>query len=263
MSDLSLRPRSATELIDAAFRLYRQHFVEFVTVSAVVYLPTFVLGVIMGRLSPRLENLDPNATLAFMAILVVLACWYAIMEAALTIATSERYLGREIEPGRVLREALSRSGALIVVKLWMWFVLLIVTMFTFFLLLIPTIYFFTRYFALPATLLFERVGPRRAIARSRELAKGERWKILKSLGLVWLLFFAISLGIGLVFAPERGTSPSVWVQLISSLVSIVAFPLVPITATLLYYDTRIRQEGFDIELMSANLESAAGTATSR
>lgn len=262
MSDLSLRPRSATELIDAAFRLYRQHFVEFATVSAVVYLPTFVLSVMMGRLSPAVERMEPDATMAFMGVLLAMACWYAIMEGALTIATSERYLGREIDAGRVIRTALARGPALILVKLWTWFVLVLVTAFTFFLLLIPTIYFFARYFGLPATLLFERLGPWRAIRRSRELAKGEKWKILRSLGLVWLLFFGISMGIGLVLAPERGTSPSVWVQLISSLVYIVAYPLVPITATLLYYDIRIRQEGFDIEvMMTADVEAVPGPAT--
>ena len=263
MSDLTLRPRSAAELIDAAFRMYRQHFVEFATVSAVVYLPTFVLSVMMGRLSPAVERMEPDATAAFLGVVLVMACWYAIMEASLTIATSERYLGRTIDAGRVIREALSRSGGLIVVKLWTWFVLVIVTAFTFWLFFVPTIYFFARYFGVPATLLFERLGPGRALERSRELAKGEKWKILRSLGLVWLLFFGISMGIGLMLAPERGTSPSVWVQLLSSLVYIVAYPLVPITATLLYYDIRIRQEGFDIEVMSANLEAVPGTATAR
>jgi hypothetical protein len=37
---------------------------------------------------------------------------------------------------------------------------------------------------------------------------------------------------------------------------------VPITATLLYYDIRIRQEGFDIEvMMTADPEAVPGPAT--
>lgn len=257
MSDLSLRPRSAAELIDAAFRMYRQYFTGFVTLSALVYLPAFVLGVIVGRLTPMIEDMQPGPTLAMFGALILMGCWYAIMEAALCIAASDRYLGSEIEPGRALRDALSRAGSLIPAKLWTWFVMF----WGFFFFLIPGIYFFARYFAIPQTILFEKnTGVGDGLNRTRQLAKGEKWKVIKSLGMTWLIFFAISMGIGLTLAPEPGTSPSIISQLFSSIVSIIAYPLVPITATLLYYDVRIRREGLDIELMSAGLESATPVA---
>ena len=256
MSDLSLRPRSAAELIDAAFRMYRQYFSGFITLSALVYLPAFILGVIVGRLTPMIEDMQPGPTLGLFGALILMACWYAIMEAALCVAASDRYLGSEIEPGRALRDALSRAGALVAAKLWTWFVMF----WGFFFFVIPGIYFFARYFAIPQTILFERAGVGRGLDRSRQLAKGEKWKAIKSLGMVWLIFLAISMGIGLTLAPEPGASPSILSQLFSSVVSIIAYPLVPITATLLYYDVRIRREGFDIEFMSAGLESPTPVA---
>lgn len=252
MSDLSLRPRSAAELIDTAFRMYRQYFVGFLTLSAVVYLPAFALGVVVGRLTPQVEDLQPGPTAALFGALLLLLCWYPIMEAALTIAASDRYLGREIEPGRAFQEALSRAGKLIPAKLWQWFVLF----WAFFFFIIPGLYFFGRYFALPQTMLFEPRGIRSGIRRSRELSQGEKMKAIKSLGMVWLLFFITSMGIGLMLAPGPGEAPSILAQLLSSIVSIIAYPLVPITATLLYYDVRIRREGFDIEMMSAKLEAS-------
>ena len=256
MSDLSLRPRSAAELIDAAFRMYRQYFSGFITLSALVYLPAFVLGVIVGRLTPMIEDLQTGPTLAMFGALFLMGCWYAIMEAALCIAASDRYLGSEIEPGRALRDALSRAGSLIAAKLWTWFVMF----WGFFFFIIPGVYFFARYFAIPQAMLFERTGVGGGLDRSRQLAKGEKWKVIRSLGMIWLIFLAISMGVGLTLAPEPGTSPSILSQLISSIVSIIAYPLVPITATLLYYDVRIRREGLDVEMMTAGLEGATPVA---
>ena len=256
MSDLSLRPRSAAELIDTAFRMYRQYFAGFITLSALVYLPAFAIGVWVGRLTPMIEDLQPGPTLAMFGALFLMVCWYPIMEASLCIATSDRYLGGEIDPGRALRQALSRAGTLIPSKLWQYFVLF----WGFFFLIIPGIYFFGRYFALPQTNLFEGLGIGAGIRRSRELSKGEKWKAIKSLGMIWLLVLAISMGIGLTLAPDPGDSPSILAQLFSSVVSIIAYPLVPITGTLLYYDVRIRREGFDIEMMSADLEGGARVA---
>ncbi len=258
MSDLSLRPRSAAELIDAAFRMYRQYFTGFITLSAVVYLPAFIIGVVVGRLTPKIEDLQPGPTFALLGAFFLLLCWYPIMEAALSIAASDRYLGREVEPGRAFRDALMRAGTLIPSKIWQWIVLF----FGFLFFLVPGVYFFGRYFALPQVNLFERLGLLAGLRRSRELSKGEKWKAIKSLGLIWVLFLATSMGIGLMLAPEPGSAPSILAQLFSSVVSIIAYPLVPITATLLYYDVRIRREGFDIEVMSANLEGAAVAAGS-
>lgn len=256
MSDLSLRSRSAAELIDAAFRMYRQYFSGFLTLSALVYLPAFALNVMVGRMAPQIETMQPGPLLAMFGALILLASWYAIMEAALSIATSDRYLGREIDPGRAFREALSRSGTLIAAKLWTWFVMFFALIFFF----IPWVYFFARYFAIPQTILFERLGAFKGIDRSRQLAKGEKWKALRSLGLIWLIFFTVSVGLSLLMQPAPGSTPSILSHLVNSVVYIIAYPLVPITATLLYYDVRIRREAFDIEVMSANLENTAPAA---
>jgi hypothetical protein len=255
VTDLSLRPRSATELIDAAFRMYRQYFAGFITLSAIVYLPAFILRVLIGRLAPQVDSMQPGPIFGLLGAGFVMVCWYAIMEGALAIATSDRYLGKEIEPTRSLRDAMSRAGALIGAKLWTWFVMF--WMFVFFIFVVPIFYFFARYFAVPQAILFERLGVGRGLDRSRQLSKGEKWKILKSLGMVWLIVLALTIGVDLTFAPEPGQAPSLFSDVIGTMVSMIAFPLIPITSTLMYYDVRIRREGFDIELMSADLEGPA------
>ena len=50
------------------------------------------------------------------------------------------------------------------------------------------------------------------------------------------------------------------VTIVSTLVAVVIYPIVGIAEVVLYYDARVRQEGYDIEVMTASLEPApAGT----
>ncbi len=44
-----------------------------------------------------------------------------------------------------------------------------------------------------------------------------------------------------------------YVQVGSSLVQLVLFPLMPISFTLLYYDLRVRKEAFDLVFMCSQL----------
>lgn len=259
MSDLSLRPRSAAEIIDAAFRMYRQYFVGFITLSAIVYLPIYVVRVLFARMLPLIEEGQPGPLLAVFIGLLIFLLWMPIVEASLSIAASDRYHGREIEPARAIGDALTRIGKLFIVKSWTWFILSLAFIF----LIIPFFYFFARYFAVPQAMLFERTGIRRGLARSRQLAKGEKWKILKTLGLIWLIVMAATATVDLMMQPDPGDAPSMLSQLLGSLVSMIVYPLVPITATLLYYDVRIRREGYDIEVLSAELEGPAPVAAAR
>ena len=43
MSDIALRPRSPTELVDAAFQLYRRDPLPFITGLASVYVPWLLI----------------------------------------------------------------------------------------------------------------------------------------------------------------------------------------------------------------------------
>lgn len=257
MADLLLRPRSATELIDAAFQLYRQYFVPMLTLSALVYLPAFVLGVASSFYAPGIATGDPAAVGPYFGLVAVQLLWYPIMEGSLMVAASERYLGREIGPGEAIGRAARRYGGL----LGGWFLKWIVIGFWLVFLIIPGIYFFARYFAVAPAVLFEKRGPWAALGRSAEMAKGEKGKILKSLGLTYAIFLVITVTVALMFAPEQGDAPSFAMQLLSAIVTIVAFPLLTTIQALLYYDVRIRQEGFDIEVMAADLRGAAPAPT--
>ena len=96
-------------------------------------------------------------------------------------------------------------------------------------------------------LVLERKSVFASFGRSGELSRDLKLHILSALGLVFLIRIAVTIGALIVV----GVIPQQIVQhVLSTLISIVVYPLVGITDALLYYDARIRREGFDIEMMA-------------
>jgi hypothetical protein len=119
-------------------------------------------------------------------------------------------------------------------------------------------------FSMPACAMEDARG-RRALARSWRLSRNGRWR----LGLAWLLLFVLRwlLTIAIEWA-FRWCVTLVWeiwrsghhflyltfrpaYHVLAAILSILLVSLYPIALTLLYYDQRIRKEGFDIEWMMA------------
>src|SRR4051812_11357546 len=46
MTELALRPRSATELVDASFQVFRRTPVQFIVAAALVYVPWLVIQLV-------------------------------------------------------------------------------------------------------------------------------------------------------------------------------------------------------------------------
>lgn len=264
MSDLTFRARSATEIVDGTFRLYREHFVSFLTLSTLVYLPMIALMIpLLGVMNGTTD--DPGAMgLTFLGLMLISMLWYPVMWGALMLSASERYLGRDIETGEAVRRAFGKFGAL----LGSWIVKWLLIVIGFFLLIVPGFYFIARYFAIPATVLFENRGVGDSLGRSSQLSIGLKGRILGTLALAWAILFgivfAISMVVGIIMGVAMvrsggttmtGTS-SLLMQLPGIFSYILGLPVIVIAETLLYYDARIRQEGYDIELMTARLERA-------
>ena len=93
--------------------------------------------------------------------------------------------------------------------------------------------------ATPAS-LGERLGPWTSIQRSRELSRGERWRIF---GLSAIVFLPISLlGFAAPFGVARGLS-SVAVSLALFGVSLISTPFITAVYTVLFRNLRIAKEG--------------------
>jgi hypothetical protein len=111
-----------------------------------------------------------------------------------------------------------------------------------------------RTFAMTSAVILEKLGARSALVRSWRLSKGCTWHVFFSLGLAWTLYFVIVL-IATVIG-QMLLSPMM-VGILGSILIIPIYPLLSVVSTLLYYDLRIRKEGFDLEVMSRDLGTAA------
>ncbi len=117
------------------------------------------------------------------------------------------------------------------------------------------------------------VGSLRAtIRRSRKLTAGRRGRILAIYLLIFLLTYAVAVLFqvpyfilvgGRAFSTHPGHQGTlrVMVSAIGTFLS-TSFvgPLLEIAFTLIYYDERVRKEGFDLQLMMLTLEGGTATA---
>jgi hypothetical protein len=127
-------------------------------------------------------------------------------------------------------------------------------------------------FAIPV-LLVERASARQALKRSRELTKDYLGRIC----LVWLLMIMVSWTVsGLVQGPFviafavlsiKGAPPAYWLTVLTIMAGgaagILTSPLLSIPMVLLYYDSRARKEGYDLEVLLEALPQARSVPAPR
>jgi hypothetical protein len=252
MPDIALRPRSPTELVDAGFQLYRREAVHFIAGLALVYLPWFVIMAttrIAGLVTAgSAANAGGQMTAFDMTPLMYFALGNLIVQSLsigiTTVLANDVYFGRQPNIAKAARNAFFRSPAIFVAAL----IIVLPVSIGFMLLLIPGLYLLARWFAMPQAVVLEDHGPIGALGRSWALSSGHVRHIVNTMGLVILLQIAISYGGGFLSLLLPG---QVLRLLLGVLISCVVQPLIGIVATLLYYDIRIRREGFDIEYLAA------------
>ena len=264
-----LRPLSVGEMLDAGFRLFRARFGTLLLCVLVPILPFAILGTIL-QASVDENAFDVNAPAsadsgtALAGSLVaglVQSAAVALAIAACFKAISAAYLGERTDAGESLRYALGRAIPLLVTYV-IWIV--IVSIGTI-LLIIPGIFLATRLSMTFAALVFERTGPFGSLGRSWQLTKGNFWRTLGTLVVVFLITFVLQLVLGGIAGGILGASDSgefavaVVLTLVNVLTLVVTYPLWAAVVSVLYYDLRVRNEGFDLQLLARGV----GADTSR
>jgi hypothetical protein len=263
-----LRPLSIGELLDRTFSLYRSNFLLFV---GIMFLSQFALyAAVVGAYLPLLLAVygknDIDAALGgflfrlifFFLIYLVL---YATGIAATVYAASQVHLEKRTSMLQSYRFVLRRLWPVIAVFI----VIVLATVLGLVALVVGALIVFAFCsLAVPITVL-EGLGPIASIRRSFYLVKDSVGRII----VILILFVVIGYGVAWLF-----TIPSIVIAFIfvkSPIVFLVmqnlgnfiagalVGPLLPIAISLVYYDARVRHEGFDLQLMMATMDgSAAG-----
>jgi hypothetical protein len=262
-----LRPLSIGEMLDAGFKLFRQRFgTLMVCVLAPVVPLSIISTLIVASVDDRAFDVDApaidssSADVANLIDNILSGAAAAIAIAACFKVISSAYLGERTDAASSLRYGLSRLGPLIVAYIAMSVGIglgLIA-------LLIPGIFLAIKWSMTFPAIVAERAGPFKAMGRSWDLTRGHWWRTFGTLLVVvlisFVLAFAILLALGAAVATSDSISELAFAVLITVVTIIVLAVLYPLTAaivTVVYYDLRVRNEGFDLQLLARGVGADA------
>jgi hypothetical protein len=266
-------PMTVGMVLDKAFRLYTQNFLLMFGITAVLNIPLLVVSLL-----PQLVTYDPRSPIAFgiaglllaLVSLVTVFVIYPLATGAVTKAVSDKYLGNRVTIGDALREAWGCVGNLLLTQ-W---VAGIIVIFGLILLIVPGVLWMLSYALIAPVVIIEAsdrkqrkvyslTGESRTVPiimdrtdirrRSWDLVKGNRGKVFIIFAIIFIMNVLLSGGCSwitsLIFDPASRMRLPIQTTL-NNIISLFVSPLQTIAITLLYYDFRIRKEGFDLEMLS-------------
>ena len=270
MDPAGLRPLGIGEIIDVAIKVYRARFGVLVKSVGIVLAPVFILSALIRISFPASDDLfeatQPGATpdfdidvlwpfIAGTVLIVVLAYLASqIATGACFKAISGAYLDEEAGWQESLRFARSKLGSLI----WLSFLTGLGVIVGLVLCLAPGIYLWIAWTVAAPVLLLEDVRGWKAMKRSRELVKGRFWSTFAVVLLVAILtgiVQAVFVGIlaGVVSVSGNEVALAIADALGQTASGVLITPLSAAVLTVLYFDLRVRKEGFDLELLSRRM----------
>jgi Membrane domain of glycerophosphoryl diester phosphodiesterase len=263
----ALRPMSVGELLDRCFFLYRKHFLLFVGIAALPHavLLAVQLGGVVLR-SKMAAGFVAWSLLWTLAATVIYLAVLAISQGATVMAVSKVHLDH---PAGVAESLASIKGRIVDLSLITIGVGIGIGI-GFVLLIIPGIILSLMWALTIPVAVLEDKGLRDSVSRSAELTKGNRGRVFVIYALFLILTYTVMALweipiLILIGVFTRGHNPSefpVWSQIAfpvgSFLTQCLVSPLFTIALSLVYYDQRVRKEGFDLELMMSTLDGMQG-----
>ncbi len=265
-----LRPLGVGEILDVALKIWRRHFSTLARIVVVIVVPLEILSsLLITSVTPDdelifdpatgAETFDGGDAAAFLAaILIAFAIsgvGFLLSSAATLRAVSVAYLGGEPHWRESVRTAFGRLGGLIGLAVLMGFGLAI----AFLMLIIPGIWLAVAWSLAPAVLVAEGRGGAAALRRSFALVRGRWWPTFGVLLLAFILKTTAEQVIALPFgllSPEPGSFGAfVGLSISSITAAVITTPFVSAVFVLVYFDLRVRKEGFDLELLVRALDS--------
>ena len=246
MADTNLRARSISEIVDAAFALYKQNAMQYIVMMAIAYAPVLLINLTLvgGKAPTTLPDVIKVLPGAIVRIFAT-----SIIGAMIARLGSAAYLGNDFDVAQALRAVLPKLPTLIIATILFYIIVIFSAIF----LVIPAIYFALRFFATSQAIVLENKGALAAFSRSGVLSKGNKMHIFATTLLTWGIYLLLSVGVSSLAKMLGGL---ILQQIVGSVIAVFAYPVLSLVSMVLYYDTRIRVEGFDVEHMSQSLGGA-------
>src|SRR4051812_44447786 len=179
MDSIALRPRKATEIIDAAIEVYRRNPIHFLLLAAIVRVPWLIVQIIY--LAPR--DGDPDSIITSLYISFGTLITTFLMQGFVVYMASELYLGRETDAFDTMRKLAPRLISVFFASL---LTSIAIGMGLFFL-LFPAIWVTAVVFAVQPAVVLEGRGVFSAFDRSQKLSERVKLHVLSAIGLIVLI----------------------------------------------------------------------------
>ena len=283
----TLQPMGVGEILDITFSLYRKHFLLFLGIITVYFLGSLITYSLEGFLQDtNLKDLVPNlANIPFVLVSmggVIVATAAIFLDADITSTNALKQTLRRfwhLLGGYLLWVAVLIIPFIVSFLFLTSFIIRGTSSVS--ILFIPLvfapfiIYFAARWGFIFEVLLLEKTNIRNAFKRSSELVRGTWWRVFGMFILILLLSVAIlyifEISLGTIFIltkmaggtdfkeliqwsvmeADLGSSNLLFYAIMTCtdlILSTLIFPIWVIGITLLYFDLRIRKEGFDLEM---------------
>ncbi len=277
MSVPELRPLSLGEILDVALKIWRRHFRALAKIVLFVVAPVQVISsLLLASALPNSELLfDPGALdtttntttdvfgdsfdggdaaaffAAFGLITLLSGLAFVLSSAAALRAITVAYLGGTPDWKESLRLALQRLGSLV----WLSILMGIGLTLGFALCIVPGVWLAVAWSLAFVALVAEDLNGSSALRRSYELVRGRWWATFGVLIIAFIIntvvdqIVAIPFAIGSFFSADSvvGFTLSAVANIISD---VITTPFVAAVFVLVYFDLRVRKEGFDLQLLA-------------
>ena len=275
-----LRPLDLGEKLDVGLRLWTRNFKPLTLGALIVVVPVAILSTLLqASVDPNAfstspfdfdateQSVDEGAQLAGLMInLTLTTVGSGLALAALTKAIADAYTGHTPSWRDSVMFALKRLHSIL------WLGLLFVLGVTVaavagLLALIVGIFVFPTWVGVAwstalVVLLVEDVRGTKALRRSWRLVKNRWWATFGTLLVAYLLIYVVQLPIGVLTLVFFAIDSEVVVAAATTFLTIVGYsimlPLGAAITALVYFDLRIRKEGFDLELLAKRIGHEEG-----
>lgn len=268
---LPLHPMTFGDVLDGAFRLLKANLATIVLISAAFFVPLELLSAFFSRdvlgghsildffNDPSLLDQEASAGTSTLSLVGTYVTYLLglvftpLVGGAVTKVVAASYLGETLPPGEAFGAIGRRLWALLGAAICVHLLELVGLVACLVGALVPM----TFYVCTTPALIVEGLGPIKAMGRSAALVRPRFWPVLGIVVVSTVLSLALTYVLRTPFTVAAGLIGLHWGFILIALGSIlpvlVVSPFVAIVATLVYFDGRIRQEGFDLQMIARDL----------
>jgi hypothetical protein len=279
----SIRPRSAIEIVDASVSLFRANFKTLAVIAlagSVPFIAAIIAGVGMFGAIRNPVGFMGNPMMFLPGMFgfgIVMLVWMAVVDGAMTFAAAEAYHGRHPTPADAFRGAIGKGLSLVGGNLLRMLIIggvggvaalavvllakatPVVAVILGFGVFVLAIHLLARTFAITSAIVIENQSAVEGINRSFALSKDATLRIVGVALLCLIIYwFAQMISMMVVQGVIKLVLQSPIVAAVAgNLAAMLIYPFLNVAIMVLYYDQRVRKEGYDLDVLTSAMPAPA------